>query len=98
MKAELMNTAVLNTQLNLNILRIASMSTVCPPLKEQQRIAAFLEKSISDIENLSEKINGAIKQLKGYRTALITAAVTGKIDVRNFTLNQKETPAREAAR
>lgn len=97
MKAELMSTAVLNTQLNLNIMRIASMSTVCPLLKEQVQIAAFLEETISDIENFSDKISDAIGQLQEYRTALITAAVTGKIDVRNFKPHRKDNPAREAA-
>ncbi len=97
MKAELMSTAVLNTQLNLNILRIASMSTVCPSLKEQVRIAAFLEENISDIDNLSDKINGAIGQLQEYRSALVNAAVTGKVDVRNYKPKRKGKPVWEAA-
>lgn len=97
MKTELMNTAVLNTQLNLNIMRIASMTAVCPPLEEQRKIAVFLEKEISYQDGLYDKIKNAIEQLNEYRTALITAAVTGKIDTRNFKLCRKHKPSKEAA-
>ncbi len=54
-----------------------------PPLKEQKRIIAFLDKEIAKIDTLIEKCETAIELLKERRTALISAAVTGKIDVRN---------------
>lgn len=84
MKKRLMSTAVLNTQLNLNIDRISAISTVHPDFEEQKQIARFLDLETSRIDNVSSKIADAIFSLKQYRTALITAAVTGQIDVRDW--------------
>ncbi len=53
------------------------------PLKEQKRIAAYLDKETAKSDTLIEKCETAIELLKERRTALISAAVTGKIDVRN---------------
>jgi type I restriction enzyme S subunit len=53
-----------------------------PPESEQRAIADFLDRETAKIDGLIEKIETAIERLQEYRTALITAAVTGKIDVR----------------
>ncbi|GIX49461.1 MAG: hypothetical protein KatS3mg131_3672 [Candidatus Tectimicrobiota bacterium] len=53
-----------------------------PPLPEQRAIAAFLDRETAKIDALIAKVREAIERLKEYRTALISAAVTGKIDVR----------------
>jgi len=53
-----------------------------PPLHEQQAIAAFLDRETRKIDILAAEVEAAIEKLKEYRTALISAAVTGKIDVR----------------
>ncbi|MFH1076854.1 MAG: restriction endonuclease subunit S [Pseudomonadota bacterium] len=52
------------------------------PLPEQQAIAAFLDRETTKIDTLSAKVATVIERLKEYRTALISSAVTGKIDVR----------------
>ncbi|MFA9373309.1 MAG: restriction endonuclease subunit S [Poseidonibacter sp.] len=49
---------------------------------EQQQIANYLDDKISKIDTLIGKSKKSIKLLKEKRTALISAAVTGKIDVR----------------
>lgn len=54
---------------------------VLPP-QEQQSIAAFLERETARIDALVAKVRDAIERLEELRTALISAAVTGKIDVR----------------
>ena len=82
MKPALLSTAILNTQLNLNIDRIGSLKAGLPPLPEQTAIAAYLDRETGKIDNLGTKVESAIERLQEYRTALITAAVTGKIDVR----------------
>ena len=53
-----------------------------PSLQEQQTIADFLDHKTAKIDELTTKIGAAIERLQEYRSALITAAVTGKIDVR----------------
>jgi len=52
------------------------------PPSEQRAIAAFLDRETAKIDALIAKIREGIERLKEYRTALISAAVTGKIDVR----------------
>jgi len=61
---------------------IGDMLLVVPPVGEQQAIAAFLDERTRRIDLLCERVETAIKRLEEYRTALVTAAVTGKIDVR----------------
>jgi type I restriction enzyme S subunit len=53
-----------------------------PPLSEQTAIAAYLDSETAKLDALVEKVEEAVERLQEYRTALITAAVTGKIDVR----------------
>ena len=53
-----------------------------PPVTEQRAIAAFLHGETTRIDGLTREVETAIERLQEYRTALITAAVTGKIDVR----------------
>lgn len=83
MRPALFETATLNTQLNLNIERIGGLLTVCPPREEQSRIADHVDATLSRFAELRTRIETAIEKLLEYRTALISAAVTGKIDVRN---------------
>ncbi|SDG56036.1 restriction endonuclease subunit S [Propionivibrio dicarboxylicus] len=55
-----------------------------PPLKEQQAISIFLDKEMGRLDALTVEALRAIGLLKERRTALISAAVTGKIDVRHL--------------
>ena len=52
------------------------------PEPEQRAIAAFLDRETARIDALVAKVREAIDRLKELRTALISGAVTGKIDVR----------------
>ncbi|MFC1481082.1 restriction endonuclease subunit S [Candidatus Neomarinimicrobiota bacterium] len=53
-----------------------------PSSSEQQAIIGYLDHKTPQIDELLVKVEDAINKLKEYRTALITAAVTGKMDVR----------------
>ncbi len=53
-----------------------------PPIAEQQAIIGFLDRETAKIDTLIAKVGEASGRLKEYRTALISAVVTGKIDVR----------------
>ena len=57
-----------------------------PPIEEQLTITQFLASETSKIDGLISKHLKLIDLLKEYKTSLITQAVTGKIDVRGFTL------------
>lgn len=61
---------------------IHEVTTAVPPLKEQTAIAEYLDTEASMLDSMLTRIEAAIERVLEYRTALITAAVTGKIDVR----------------
>jgi type I restriction enzyme S subunit len=67
---------------------IKNLPTVIPPLEEQQAICDFIQLNVTKLDSLFEAINTAIARLAEYRTALITAAITGKVDVRNIKIPQ----------
>jgi restriction endonuclease S subunit len=66
----------------INVAQIKDYIVACPPRTEQRAIATFLDKETNRIDTLVAKVREAIDRLKELRTALISAAVTGKIDVR----------------
>ena len=53
-----------------------------PPSDEQKEIVKYLDAVTESIDRLVARIQDGIARLREYRTALISAAVTGKIDVR----------------
>ena len=69
-------------QANLNPTKYQRIVVPMPELSEQRRIAGFAKHEATRIDTLVRKIREAIDQLKEFRTAVISAAVTGKIDVR----------------
>jgi type I restriction enzyme S subunit len=66
----------------LNFEQLRQMRIPVPPAIEQQQICQQIEKQLRKIDLLSERTEKSIKLLEEHRSALITAAVTGKIDVR----------------
>ena len=56
-----------------------------PPISEQRAIAAFLDRETVRIDTLVTKIRETIDRLREFRSALITAAVTGQIDVSTWS-------------
>ena len=61
---------------------LRQMFVVCPPVDEQRAIVDYLDQSSSRIDSLIEKTLSSINLLKERRSAFITAAVTGQIDLR----------------
>ncbi|MDD5458111.1 MAG: restriction endonuclease subunit S [Phycisphaerae bacterium] len=70
------------TQQNIGMNVIENLPLPVPPLPEQEAIADFLDRETGKIDALINKVETAIEKLAEYRTAIISAAVTGKIDVR----------------
>lgn len=58
---------------------------VLPPIDEQHDIVAHLDRVTADLDALTAEASRAVALLKERRAALISAAVTGKIDVRGFS-------------
>jgi type I restriction enzyme S subunit len=66
----------------LNLGDLAEYRLASPPPSEQSAIIAFLDREMAGIDALVARVCDAIERLKEFRTALISAAATGKIDVR----------------
>jgi len=64
-----------------------------PPLQEQKLITEFLDKQTAAIDTLIQEAAGGVSLLQERRSALISAAVTGKIDVRNWQPPAGQYPA-----
>jgi len=72
------------TKIQLSLEDVAELLTTVPPLEEQAALTAFLDFETARIDALVEEAEAVIGLLQERRSALISAAVTGKIDVRNW--------------
>jgi type I restriction enzyme S subunit len=70
-------------QPGLSVELVGRLGIPVPPLSEQQEIAAYITRETAKFDNLTAEAQRAIDLLQERRTALISAAVTGQIDVRN---------------
>lgn len=76
------------TQQNIGMGVISNIRMALPPVEEQQEICRYLGPLLQNIEDQRAKIDNVVERLHEYRSALITNAVTGKIDVREFQIPQ----------
>jgi restriction endonuclease S subunit len=67
---------------NISAEKYKNFIIALPTLKEQSLIVAFLAGQTTKTDDVIGKVTVQIDKLKEYRQALITSAVTGKIDVR----------------
>ena len=81
---ELGATGASSSMLNIPQSAILELKFGAPTLKEQREILAFLDTKLLKFTTLTTEANRVIDLLKERRTALISAAVTGQIDVRNL--------------
>ena len=61
---------------------IATLEIPLPGLREQEAIMQRVNEGLDRLDDLEQRIRDAVNALQELRTALISAAVTGKIDVR----------------
>ena len=69
----------------INVEEIRTLVVPMPPSSEQMEVAAFVVREISRVDTLTTEAQRAIHLLQERRAALISAAVTGQIDVRTFS-------------
>ncbi|MQA16760.1 MAG: restriction endonuclease subunit S [Pseudonocardiaceae bacterium] len=69
------------TKVGLSLSDVSNMRIPVPTLRDQESAVARLDKALSDIENLRSGLEEQVRLLFERRQALITAAVTGQIDV-----------------
>ena len=63
---------------------ISAFPVILPPLEEQDLIVGYVAERKSKFDRLIREAYSAIELIQERRTALISAAVTGKIDVRDW--------------
>ncbi len=91
----------MGTQLNLNTETVGEIKIGLPPAHEIELVIESIEQANKKYDDLISRANYSIDLMQERRTALISAAVTGKIDVRNWQApellhNNKETHKEEA--
>lgn len=73
-----------NTQGNVGVNDLKKIKVALPTLTEQSDIIEYLQSRISKFDSMSDRSVAAITLAQERRKALISAAVTGKIDVRDW--------------
>ncbi|MGR5545432.1 restriction endonuclease subunit S [Vibrio sp. PNB22_2_2] len=85
-KHQIMMNQVGTSREGLTFPQVGDLTFSLPSLVEQQEILEFCEKETIKNKLMKQKIELAISKLKEYRSAIITSAVTGEIDVREIDL------------
>ncbi|MFZ6693301.1 restriction endonuclease subunit S [Undibacterium sp. SXout20W] len=73
-----------STALGIKVERLVYLRALVPPMSEQLNIVNHIQTTSNRLDNLIQRAVDAIDVIKERRTALISAAVTGKIDVRDW--------------
>ncbi|MES9831167.1 MAG: restriction endonuclease subunit S [Candidatus Thiodiazotropha sp. DIVDIV] len=84
-------------QPNLNTDIVKNIPVPIPPVDEVEGIVVSIRDARGRFKTLEEKAKNAIELLQERRTALISAAVTGKIDVRDWTAPEPQTNKEDTA-
>lgn len=83
-RRQIISLAIGGGQPNISQETLRNLRLACPNMAEQSSIIDYLDLESAKFDELAEKSNRAIEMLQERRTALISAAVAGKIDVRDW--------------
>nr|WP_243154560.1 restriction endonuclease subunit S [Clostridium sporogenes] len=75
-------------QPGLAIERIINIYTILPPIEEQKKIVEYIKRVIDKIDKSILHINKEISLITEYGIRLISDVVTGKVDVRNISIDE----------
>ncbi|WP_076419832.1 restriction endonuclease subunit S [Colwellia sp. UCD-KL20] len=70
----------------INVNDIKNFTLLIPPIEEQKQIIDYLIEVENKSQSMVLKVSEALERLEEYKAALVTSAVTGKIDVREIEL------------
>ncbi|HBR6112161.1 TPA: restriction endonuclease subunit S [Klebsiella pneumoniae] len=73
-----------STSPHVNVDTIKNFILAWPPENEREEISNFIHQTLDSVESLTAHLTEKLTLLQERRTALISAAVTGKIDVRDW--------------
>jgi type I restriction enzyme S subunit len=89
-RSKTLSIAKITTMTTLDQEAVLSIVLPVPPVREQRAIAEYLDRKAAGFEELIDSATSAVGLLWERRSALISAAVTGKIDVRNYVPKEAE--------
>jgi type I restriction enzyme S subunit len=81
--------SVVAAQPNISMEDIGNFQIFLPPIEDQESLYRYLKEETSTIDSLISKYQKQIDLMQEYRTSLISQAVTGKIDVRDWQPKEK---------
>lgn len=87
-QAEMQRLATGSTALGIKGSKVVQLRLCLPPHSEQREIVVTLQHDLSQIDRLAIESTQVIDLLQERRTALISAAVTGQIDVRDLAKSE----------
>lgn len=76
--------SVVAAQPNISMENIGNFQIFLPPMEEQKKLLKFIKDEANNFDTLICKYQKQIDLMQEYRTSLISQAVTGKIDVRDW--------------
>ena len=76
------STFIISTIQNISAEKYANLTVPTPPLEEQKRIIAHLDRTTAAIDAAIDNARCQTKRMAEYRASLIAHVVTGKLDVR----------------
>lgn len=87
-QAQLTGSGYGGTKIQLGLGDVKDVWLALPPTGEQEEICTWIGAEVDKLKRQSDSIHDVILRLREYRSALVTNAVTGKIDVRGFEIPQ----------
>jgi type I restriction enzyme S subunit len=90
MKHQLELLLVGSTFKRINISQIKALAVIVPPRHEQDTICEWLDACIATFQVATRRLEREIELLREYRTRLVADVVTGKLDVRDVTLVERD--------
>lgn len=76
---------------HIHLIDLRNVYVPLPPVDEQREIVRSLANQLTELDSLVSEAERAIELLQERRTAIVSAAVTGKIDVRESAFEECET-------
>jgi type I restriction enzyme S subunit len=83
-QGELWTRASGSTALGIKASKFKGLTITVPPVTEQRKITCYLDGETEKLYKLKSVVTTSLEKLTEYRSALISAAVTGQIDVRRY--------------
>ena len=84
MQIQITNSMAGSAMPRITLTKLNEFVVCVPPPNEQKEISVFVDNKVEQIDKTLLELESQIHDLKSYKSALMTEAVTGKIDLREW--------------